>query len=266
MYLDEEPTFGSSFGFGAPEPVMEWVQSDRWYLLALIRHEGIIQIGGLTRLLKGDSAVIIAPGTRVRVERPVDAAQITHFWVHFSPSAVGDFRASLPWVSEVPDLMKAIDPMFRSALDMAPLSKRRLHSVAWTTLWELSSNAAEVCAAPQVETAQQFIVRHLGSPITISDIAEAAGVSHNHLIRMFQEEFGMTPSDYLRVQRVTKACHLLLNSDESVKSIGIQVGYPSAQHFHRVVKTSLGVGPQEVRSSRRPLEITQIATLQHYPA
>jgi AraC family transcriptional regulator len=257
MYLDEEPEFGACYGFAPPGPVLEWLQSDRWFLLALIRHEGIAQVGGLTQLIRGDTALVIAPGTRVRIERTLDSAEMSHFWVHFRPSETGDFKVSLPWITEIGDLMKTLDPMLRRAFDAMPWTKRRLAVLAWNILWELSTNAAEVRLSSQMEVAQEFILKGLGENVTVSDIAAAAGVSHNHLIRMFQDEFGMAPSGYVRTQRITRACHLLLNTDESIKNIGAQVGYPSAQHFHRVMKSVLGIGPQEVRTSRRPLSIIQ---------
>ena len=53
------------------------------------------------------------------------------------------------------------------------------------------------------------MVEHLPHPISIADIAEAAGVTGRTLFDAFKKSLGVTPMSYLKARRLEHA-HLLL--------------------------------------------------------
>src|SRR3954453_20242 len=92
-----------------------------------------------------------------------------------------------------------------------------------------------------------WALAHLEDPITIGDLADVAHVSVRTLMRRFQAATGTTPLQWLLMQRVRRAQHLLEATDEPVERIASLAGFGSApnlrQHFTRVV----GVPPVSYR-------------------
>jgi len=67
--------------------------------------------------------------------------------------------------------------------------------------------------------------------LTIEDVARAAGVSRQHLGRVFREEVGVTPKLYCRLARfrAALACAAAGNSDGA--DLAIQMGYTDQSHM-----------------------------------
>jgi two-component system, response regulator YesN len=79
-----------------------------------------------------------------------------------------------------------------------------------------------------------------------------AGVSKNHLSFEFSRETGETFTEYVARVRIDEAKRLLVTTPLLVYEIGVQVGYPSVEHFSRVFKKVTGVSPVKFRASFRP--------------
>ncbi|HET7309999.1 MAG TPA: helix-turn-helix domain-containing protein [Mycobacteriales bacterium] len=92
-----------------------------------------------------------------------------------------------------------------------------------------------------------WALAHLDEQVTLDDLADVAHVSVRTLMRRFQAATGTTPLQWLLMQRVRRAQHLLESSDEPVERIASLAGFGSAanlrQHFTRVV----GVPPISYR-------------------
>jgi AraC family transcriptional regulator, transcriptional activator FtrA len=92
-----------------------------------------------------------------------------------------------------------------------------------------------------------WALAHLDEPITLDGLADVAHVSVRTLMRRFQGATGTTPLQWLLLQRVRRAQHLLESTDEPVERIASLAGFGSApnlrQHFTRVV----GVPPMSYR-------------------
>lgn len=83
--------------------------------------------------------------------------------------------------------------------------------------------------------------------ITTEDIARAAGVHVGHLHRLFAEQTGSHPGQYLNSLRMEKARFLLARTDLSMLSISKLCGIATQQYFSRCFKRCSGVTPQEYR-------------------
>lgn len=116
--------------------------------------------------------------------------------------------------------------------------------------------AASACvrpgeAAPQgnrhVRAAIHFMRDNYMFDITTVDVARAAGVHVGHLHRLFAEQTGSHPGQYLTGLRMEKAKFLLARTDLSMLSISKLCGIATQQYFSRCFKRQVGVTPQDYR-------------------
>lgn len=82
---------------------------------------------------------------------------------------------------------------------------------------------------------------------TIGDLAEACSMSQSHFRRVFHELMGIGPLEHLNHTRITKACTLLRMTDESILTVGEQVGFRSMSSFNRHFAEAMGCSPSEWR-------------------
>jgi transcriptional regulator GlxA family with amidase domain len=102
---------------------------------------------------------------------------------------------------------------------------------------------------PAVAAAIAYIEANLAQPLTIPALARMAGVSHNHLTRLFHAETGLTVIAYIRGRRMARARHLLVSSTLSIPAVAASVGIPDLQAFNKACRRELGGSPRTVRTA-----------------
>ncbi|MGH7143047.1 MAG: helix-turn-helix domain-containing protein [Planctomycetota bacterium] len=128
----------------------------------------------------------------------------------------------------------------------------------WEILWEIAERAGPIEPVgermhPALQRAVMLIEQRLAEPLRVDALAAAAGISQNHLIRLFQARFGTSVVGYLRRQRTERARYLLTASTQPIKAIAQQVGIPDLHLFNKVIRRELGHSPRAVRSNSAPL-------------
>ncbi len=86
---------------------------------------------------------------------------------------------------------------------------------------------------------------------TPDGIARHVGLSSRHLTRLFRNEVGMTPGQYLESVRLEAAQALLEAGNDSVDVVAEEAGFGSAETMRRVFQVTLGVAPTAYRARFR---------------
>ncbi|MEV7085335.1 substrate-binding domain-containing protein [Streptomyces sp. NPDC093085] len=102
-----------------------------------------------------------------------------------------------------------------------------------------------------VNAALVFLYEHYRHRISRWQIAEAAGVSADHLGRLFHEHYGVTVWEYLTRLRIQRAGIRLRHTDDPINSVARSVGFRDRAYFSRVFRRVTGETPHAFRS-RRP--------------
>ncbi|MDZ5434852.1 helix-turn-helix domain-containing protein [Pseudomonas fluorescens] len=90
---------------------------------------------------------------------------------------------------------------------------------------------------------------HLADEFRLAHLAHIAGLSEYHFSRMFKRATGLAPSQYFIRLRMSRARHLLLETDRSIIDVGLDVGYSSPSHFSQVFHREVGVTPSAYRQA-----------------
>jgi signal transduction histidine kinase/DNA-binding LacI/PurR family transcriptional regulator/AraC-like DNA-binding protein len=98
-----------------------------------------------------------------------------------------------------------------------------------------------------VKRAIAYLHQNYTRPLKLWEVAEAIAVSENYLSRVFNQELGLSPWDYLNRYRVNQAKVLFHRTQGSVQDIAEQVGFKDAKYFSRVFRKLTGFSPSEYR-------------------
>lgn len=89
-----------------------------------------------------------------------------------------------------------------------------------------------------------YLNENYENKISLEQIAHNIYLSPVYISKIFKEETGESPINYLIKIRLEKAKDILLNPDSgSIKSIANQVGYDDVYHFSKLFKKYYGVSP-----------------------
>ena len=99
-----------------------------------------------------------------------------------------------------------------------------------------------------IKEAFSYIEQNFQNDISVEDIAACCGLNRSYFGKIFHENTGKSPQEFLISYRMTKAAELLKLTQLSIADIGNAVGYPNQLHFSRAFKNIYGVSPRQWRN------------------
>jgi len=100
--------------------------------------------------------------------------------------------------------------------------------------------------------ARDLIDARYADPLTVGDMARAAGLSRAYFSREFRNAFGESPHQYLLTRRLERSAALLRTTDWSVARICFEVGNQSVGSFTTSFRRMYGKTPTEYRAAFPP--------------
>jgi AraC-like DNA-binding protein len=110
-------------------------------------------------------------------------------------------------------------------------------------------------AIAAVRRMQDYIAVHYRDPITLSDLASAAGYSAWHAQRLFRELTGQPPFEYIRRLRLSRAALALRDGEDRVLDVALDFMFDSHEGFTRSFSREFGVSPAAYRRRPRPVRL-----------
>jgi AraC family transcriptional regulator len=101
----------------------------------------------------------------------------------------------------------------------------------------------------EIDEVITYINQSIYEPLLLSRLAAYAGYSPFHFTRIFKERMGLPPLYYVSSLRLQRAKELLLNTNLSIRDIGLEIGQQSLGTFTTRFTERVGVTPSEFRNS-----------------
>ena len=83
---------------------------------------------------------------------------------------------------------------------------------------------------------------------SVADAAKSVGLTEKYLCRLFREQLGVTPIEYLNNHRTQRATQLIQSTDLTIAEISDMLGFSDPTYFSRFFKNQLGITPTEYRN------------------
>jgi AraC-like DNA-binding protein len=98
-----------------------------------------------------------------------------------------------------------------------------------------------------LKPALQLLAEECGSGATVGDMARACHISEPYLRRLFKASTGLSPADYRKRLRLSRACDYLTYGDVAIGESAELLGYTSVSHFIKEFGRAYGTSPLRYR-------------------
>jgi transcriptional regulator GlxA family with amidase domain len=117
--------------------------------------------------------------------------------------------------------------------------------------------AAQLASEGRIQSVRHWILDHLSLELTVNTLAARAAMSVRNFTRLFQQETGITPAEFVEMARVDSARRLLEDSDKPLQRVASSCGFANPDTMRRAFLRRVGTGPSEYRERfRRQSELS----------
>lgn len=115
-----------------------------------------------------------------------------------------------------------------------------------------------------VQKMQDYVETHLHEPITLKNLADAAGYSPWYAAKMFKELIGKTPFEYVRALRLSTAAMVLRDGGERVVDVAFDFVFDTHEGFTRAFSKEFGISPKRYSKEKKPVKLFMPTRIRDY--
>ena len=98
-----------------------------------------------------------------------------------------------------------------------------------------------------IQEAVNYMEQNYQRNLTIEEVADACRLNRSYFSKLFKENMGCPPQEFLIRVRLTKATELMCSTSTPISEIAVRCGYSNQFHFSRAFKKRYGIPPQKWR-------------------
>ncbi|BAV48041.1 AraC family transcriptional regulator [Mesorhizobium loti] len=111
--------------------------------------------------------------------------------------------------------------------------------------------AAQTLDRSRLNSVQQHILNHPNADLSVDALARIAAMSARNFTRVFAQEVGIPPSEYVDLTRIDVARYLIEGSRLKIDTIAAKTGFGSSRAMRRAFLAHIGATPSEYRDRFR---------------
>lgn len=212
-------------------------------------------VGDIRGAAEGGTFAVVAPGVNDVFRAPTpNRFLVVDLAPGPKPESMGKpFRPIDPRIDALARLL-AVETKSGSVSDplVADAQARYARALLWAC--PVPRSARPPAATPSAEHIRAVVESRLAEPVTLAEIAAAAGIGPAHASRVFRRAFGMSIVAYVQEARIERAKLLLTESDRSVTEVAFAVGIASPAYVSHLFARRTALAPSGWRAERRGLD------------
>lgn len=94
----------------------------------------------------------------------------------------------------------------------------------------------------------EFMRENIHGTVSLEDLAKVAGLSVSHYCALFKRKTMQSPLNLYTSMKIQRACQMLQNRNQTIKSIAYNLGFFDQYHFSKVFKQIMGSSPKNFKN------------------
>ena len=258
---------------GFPTPLARWHYHDEYELHLITATSGKVFVGDWIGPFQPGQLVLVGPRLPhnwVTMDLPEGGVSQRDLVIQFSHEPLVRASETIPELTEVLPLLERA----KNGIEFFGLSdtaQAHWHKVKasrglkrFTAFCDLMSDLAactdyrllsaaqlqstdDDASLDQINAVVNRITEHLADDHSAAALALGLGMSESKFSRFFRKATGNPFTDFLNRVRISRACQLLMDTDQQVNHICYEVGYNNVANFNRRFLEARGMTPSEFR-------------------
>lgn len=110
-----------------------------------------------------------------------------------------------------------------------------------------SKNSQKLASNNRIAHVVNYIKENIREQIQVEQLCKIACMSESNFYRVFKEELGISPIEFIIEERIKLASSLLKNPEFRIKDVYFESGFNSLSYFNRMFKKRYKVSPSEYK-------------------
>ena len=245
--------------YGKQKFLTERDNKDSYLLLYTIAGEGFVRQNNRTVTIKHGQMLLMDCRTPQAYGTAPQADHWHHLWAHIEGVGVEVTaqRLGLPKLAPIAVSRSRTQPHFDTIFERLEQEGVEHNEIVGMAVHSLLSGMliAQLRMGTPVDSpvvlARNYVAVHYAEPLTVEVLAREAAVSQSYLTRLFREQLGVSPHEYLINHRIDKAKQLLRETDLPVGTVARQVGFTSESNFSYRFSKVCEISPRAYRNLGR---------------
>lgn len=194
-------------------------------------------------LLKKNDLVFIFTN-QIHEFKSIDYSEITI--ILFSPELIGDFSINFKGLAPEDNALHFEKEPVLSEMNSIYSQKSFLYAVCADLINQ--KTFVSVRQSPQAKVLYNillYVEQNYSADCTLKSVAKYLQYDYPYISKLFVKQMNMTFTDYLNHYRISQACYLLKNSQQTISEVSARSGYTNLRTFHRNFRKINGHAPRE---------------------
>ncbi|WP_261380730.1 response regulator [Neobacillus bataviensis] len=153
------------------------------------------------------------------------------------------------WISQKFDIpVRLVNGTSLKSMEGLPISYNVLQKELEDQNFRAIHRLNDLDNACRMRNIVHYVDTYYMEELTLEKLSSRFFLSREHISRKFKQETGMTLSKYMMKLRIDQAKSRLRESDESILSISLMLGYQDEKYFSKLFKKVMGLTPFEYRN------------------
>ncbi len=232
---------------------------DFWLFHIILSGKGIFTVDQQTYHLHAGDGFLIEPGTQIFYEADKDSPW-TYCWLGVKGNLCTELMKDLGLGGDVLTFSTSSAAGLRDII-LKMLSYRKDDTVGQymvqglayqffsVLLQDMEVQIVDVTSRNEiVNRAVEYVRDNYANPsVKVTEIARAVNVERGYLYSLFMKHLGLSPQEYLKSFRLTKATELLDHTDFPMGKVALYCGYQDPVTFSKAFKKMFGLPPAKYR-------------------